>query len=40
MEKIRSLIVGATGLIGGEILKVLESQNQDISLLSRSALKE
>lgn len=40
MEKIRSLIVGATGLVGGEILKILESQNQNISLLSRSALKE
>ena len=40
MEKIRSLIVGATGLVGGEILKILESQNQNISLLSRTAIKE
>ena len=39
MEKTRSLIVGATGLVGGEILKILESQNQNISLDCQSIVR-
>jgi NAD dependent epimerase/dehydratase family enzyme len=35
MEKIRTLIVGASGLVGGEVLKCVSKENQEIFLLSR-----
>ena len=35
MEKIRTLIVGASGLVGGEGLKCVSKKNQEIILLSR-----
>tara|TARA_B100000767_G_C19727899_1_gene520314 strand:+ start:699 stop:1376 length:678 start_codon:yes stop_codon:yes gene_type:complete len=37
--KKRSLIIGGTGLIGGEILKILDAQNEDIILFSRCSVK-
>jgi len=37
MEKIRTLIVGASGLVGGEVLKCVSKENQEIFLLSRRA---
>ena len=36
--KIKSLIVGASGLVGSEILKNLNSRDQDITLFTRSPL--
>ena len=38
MEEIRSLVIGATGLVGGEILKIIKEKGGDVSLLSRSPL--
>ena len=35
MEKIRTLIVGASGLVGGEVLKCVSKESQEIFLLSR-----
>ena len=35
MKKIRTLIVGASGLVGGEVLKCVSKENQEIILLSR-----
>ncbi len=35
MKKIRTLIVGAPGLVGGEVLKCVSKENQEIFLLSR-----
>ena len=35
MKKIRTLIVGASGLVGGEVLKCVSKENQEIFLLSR-----
>ena len=39
MNNIKVLIAGATGLVGGEILRALEHKNQAITLLSRRELK-
>ena len=39
MDNIKVLIAGATGLVGGEILRALEHKNQAITLLSRRELK-
>ena len=36
--KIKSLLVGASGLVGSEILKNLNSRDQDITLFTRSPL--
>ena len=38
MKEIRSLVIGATGLVGGEILKIIKEKGGDVSLLSRSPL--
>ena len=38
MEEIRSLVIGATGLVGGEILKIIKEKGGDVSLLSRNPL--
>ena len=38
MEEIRSLVIGATGLVGGEILKIIKEKGDDVSLLSRNPL--
>ena len=38
MKKIRTLIVGASGLVGGEVLKCVSKENQEIFLLSRRTL--
>ena len=38
MEEIRSLVIGATGLVGGEIVKIIKEKGGDISLLSRNPL--
>ena len=35
MTKIKSLLTGASGLVGGEILKYVSKENQEIFLLSR-----
>ena len=35
MTKIKSLLIGASGLVGGEILKCLYEKNQDITLFTR-----
>ena len=35
MKKIRTLIVGTSGLVGGEVLKCVSKENQEIILLSR-----
>ena len=35
MKKIRTLIVGASGLVGGEVLKCVSKKSQEIFLLSR-----
>ena len=37
MKKIRTLIVGASGLVGNEILECVSKENQEIFLLSRRA---
>jgi len=37
MKKIRTLIVGASGLVGGEVLKYVSKENQEIFLFSRRA---
>jgi len=37
MEKNKTLIVGASGLVGSEILKCVSKKNQDIVLLSRTS---
>jgi nucleoside-diphosphate-sugar epimerase len=38
MEEIRSLVIGGSGLVGGEILKIIKKKGGDVSLLSRSPL--
>ena len=35
MEKTRTLLFGASGLVGNEIFKCISKENQDIFLLSR-----
>ena len=35
MTKIKSLLIGASGLVGGEILKCLHERDQDITLFTR-----
>ena len=35
MEKTRTLLIGASGLVGNEIFKCISKENQDIFLLSR-----
>ena len=35
MKKIKTLIVGSSGLVGGEILKCVSKESQEIFLLSR-----
>jgi uncharacterized protein YbjT (DUF2867 family) len=37
MKKTKTLIVGASGLVGGEILKCVSKENQEIFLLSRNS---
>ena len=37
MNKTKTLIVGASGLVGSEVLKCVSKKNQDIFLLSRRA---
>ena len=39
MNKPKVLIIGASGLVGGEILKTTENMGQDIVTLSRKKLK-
>ncbi len=38
MIKKRSLLIGASGLIGGKILKILHAQNENIILFSRHSI--
>ena len=38
MIKKRSLLIGASGLIGGKILKILNAQNENIILFSRHSI--
>ena len=38
MTKIKSLLIGASGLVGGEILKCLNERDQDITLFTRKPL--
>ena len=37
MTKIKSLLIGASGLVGGEILRCLYERNQDITLFTRKS---
>jgi uncharacterized protein YbjT (DUF2867 family) len=37
VTKIKSLLIGASGLVGGEILKCLYEKNQDITLFTRKS---
>ena len=39
MDKPKVLIIGASGLVGGEILKTTENMGQEIVTLSRKKLK-
>ena len=38
MEKTKTLIVGASGLVGNKILECVSKKNQDIFLLSRKTI--
>ena len=38
MSKPKVLIIGASGLVGSEILKAVEGKNQEIVILSRKKL--
>ena len=38
MTKIKSLLIGASGLVGGQILKCLNERDQDITLFTRKPL--
>ena len=38
MEKTKTLIVGASGLVGSKILECVSKKNQDIFLLSRETI--
>ena len=38
MEKTKTLIVGASGLVGSKILECVSKKNQDIFLMSRKTI--